>query len=86
MVEYHCGPRCSTTDVFLHILAVLQYMASLGSTDEVADYRSFLDGILGHKVRPSFLNYQCVILSVGKIAGYMMQLRRFVEVDIEIAV
>ena len=40
--------------------------------------------MMGHEVRLSFLDDQGVILSVGQIAGYMLQRRRFAEVDIDI--
>ena len=88
----HVGASLTITDVFITIFAALEYMAHFASTDEVADFRIVRDsthttlGILGHEVRPPFLDYQWVILSVGQIAGYMLHMRRFTDVDIEIAV
>ena len=66
-------------------------MAHFASTDKMAEFCVIPDstdttlGILGHEVRLPFLNYRWIILGLGQIAGYMLQLKRFTEVVMKIA-
>ena len=90
------GETLGITKVFIAIFAALEYMAHFPSNAEVVRFQISPDdedttiGILEHTqaptVRPPFLEYQWVILSVGQIPAYMLQQRRFTEVIIEIAV
>lgn len=90
------GDALGITEVFVAIFAALEYMAHFPSTDEVVgfqispDHEDIVIGIIEHTltppVRPPFLEYQWVILSIGQIPEYMLQQRRFTEVIIEIAV
>ena len=90
------GEALGITEVFIAIFAALEYMAHFPSTDEVVgfqispDHEDTIIGIVEHTltppVRPPFLEYQWVILSIGQIPEYMLQQRRFTEVIIEIAV
>lgn len=90
------GEALGITEVFIAVFAALEYMAHFPSTDEVVgfqispDHEDTIIGIVEHTltppVRPPFLEYQWVILSIGQIPEYMLQQRRFTEVIIEIAV
>ena len=90
------GEILDRTDVFLAIFAALEYMAHFPNTDEVGDFEVSPDGggttiaIQDHAqdpaVRPPFLEYQWVILSLGQIPEYMLQQGRFTEVSFEMSV
>lgn len=90
------GEPLGITEVFIAIFAALEYMGHFPSTDEVAGFHISPDdedtmvGIIENTrapaVRPPFLEYQWVILSVGQVPGYMLRQRRFTEVVFEIAV
>ena len=91
------GEGLAITEVFLAIFAALEYMAHFPSTDQVAAFQVSPDGedttigVIENSgppaLRPPYLEYRWVILSMAQIPEYMLQVqRRFTEVIIEIAI
>ena len=90
----HVGGPLGITEVFIAILAALEYLAHFPSADELIDFRIDPDGedtaigVGRHTQAPavrSVLSYQWGILSVAEIPGYMLRERSFKEVIIEIS-
>lgn len=90
------GESLRIKELFVAIFAVLEYLAHFPNTDEVVSFQispdnedttiGMVEGTITPPIRPLFLEYQWVILSLGQIPEYMLQQRRFTEVVIEISV